>query len=97
MDSSTNLIDNHHAFGDLAAQYPWLGKVEDRARNARIETLEQLHESLTSVHLVCAAHLRFPDSIVADCHLCKVLDDQAEMYWRSTVIPASSIRWTFHH
>ena len=83
--SSTNLIDNHHTFGDLATQYPWLTKVEARSRNARIETFEQLHASLWWVHLVCWEHLPHPNCITADLHLGKLLDDAAELCWRQPV------------
>ena len=84
MNHSTDLTDAHHAFSRLATAYPWLVKVEDRARNAQIETFEQLHASLTWVHVVCWEHLSHPDSIVADLHLGRILDDAAELCWRQT-------------
>ena len=76
--------DPHHAFSRLVVDFPWLLKVEARARNAQIETFQQLHASLTWVHFVCWERLPHHHAVVADLFLGRLLDDAADFWWRVT-------------
>ena len=67
-----------HSFADLATEHPWLADVELWARNAKLETVDDLHNAFFHVH-TATARQPFPDSIIADSHLCKLLDDRAEL------------------
>ena len=70
-----------HSFADLATKHTWLQTLKQRASNARIESFDDLHLALFYVHTVTAAYLAPPDCIIADGHICKLLDDQAELCW----------------
>ena len=73
------LRDPHCEFSDLAAKHQWLAIVERRVRNARIRTIDELHRAFGFVHRICQRRLPEGDSIVADLHLSRLVDDAAEV------------------
>ena len=84
MDSVFTAPDARGGFTHLALEHPWLVGLESRARSSRIESVEDLHLALTWVHVTCLAHLPHEVAIVADLHLGRILDYQAELHWRVT-------------
>lgn len=76
---SNAAIDPHHGFSDLVPIHPWLAGLDERARHAEIETVADLHLAFSYVHYVTCEYLRkVSQQLIADAHLCRLLDDRAE-------------------
>ena len=76
--------DPHHDFSRVVTGKRWLAKLERRARNAKISDFDHLHNSYMWVHIVTTERLDWPDSLVADSHLCGLLAGSAELHWTTT-------------
>ena len=73
--------DAHHRWTELAILHPLLADLESRVRRAQPRNIEHLQRGLDYVYEACSP-LPTDVQIVAACHLGRLLDDAAELYWR---------------
>lgn len=73
-----SITDSHNTFSTIVARHSWLAVLEQWCRDARIRSVSDLHQSFDFVHVICYVRLQFSDSVTADSHCCRLLDDAAE-------------------